>query len=192
LATPSPQPPHDPPPDVSGARAAHLSRLWPAPRPVSRAGAAEGGAAPGWHEADLAAILRHQLDAPLAELEPASAAGDTVLAGTTSPVQTVADLLTHDAPAPDLLLRVKDWAKEGMNKSESEHFPVPREVAGVLYFTAIAASLVSTRVRISSLPSSDIAHGASWALGKAWLDGRLHDILREALGRTGTSDSGGM
>jgi hypothetical protein len=172
-------------PGLSSADAGRLSRLWPRPGGGDD-GAGEGSSALGgagvvpesdlppesWGEQDLAAVLRHQLAAPLREAG-AKPRGEIV---------TLGDLLTHPAPPEDLLRRVKKWAKAGMPEdAEAGGFPLPREVAGVLYFAAVAAALVRGGQPIARLEGPGVIKGARWALARRWLDEATASLFREAL-----------
>src|SRR5688572_25842910 len=144
MPTPPPDPHAHAPPDLSAVERRRLSLIWPA-GPASRGGRAASADLPvelACGDADAGAILRHQLDAPLAELEFADAPAALPAADPGPPLQSFLDLMTHPSPPQLLLRRVKEWAKRGMEQHEGDDaFPVPREVAGVLYYAAIAVAL---------------------------------------------------
>jgi hypothetical protein len=176
--------PHDPRSDrtdLSNLTAHHLSRLWPMRETA-------GGGAPGvgvggdpWYAVDLGAVLRHQLDAPLAAI------GQGAVAAAPGGPATFGSVLTHPSPPVDLLRRVKEWAKVGM-PWKGEDAEVPREVCGVLYFAANAAAVARLGERIGALGDGTLANGARWALTRPWLDQRLTSVFREALAALGTGE----
>ena len=123
--------------------------------------------------ADFADSLRHQLAAPL-DPQPDLGVDDD-----DAPI-TLADLLAHPAPPAEPLRRVKDWAKPHMGEHGGE---LPREVAGVLYFAAVAADRVRGSGRVSELSNDQVAAGAAWALRLPWLDAGAAELFRAAIAK---------
>jgi hypothetical protein len=155
--------------DLSSIDPGRLSRLWSQALPADRVAVTNSTAAapPVWTTDELCKALRLQLS----YLVPQAMAGTHAI-----PI-TFGQLLTHPTPDVGLLRRLKDWAKPMMVRDDAE---LPREVAGVLYFAAVAAA----RLRcpdwpISDLSPSGILKGTNWALGREWLDASLIPLFDE-------------
>jgi hypothetical protein len=134
---------------------------------------------------DLAALLQHQLDSPMAaELMSVPGSPEAahqmqeLLAG--RPGETFASLLLRDDPPLKMLDLVKAFAKSAQSAGDAA---VPREVAIILYYAAIAAALVRLNERMTQLSDEDLAAGLEWALSHAWLDPRLRPLLAAARNR---------
>ena len=166
--------------DLSAMDLRALSRVWSLP-------GATGGVT--WRAQDLPAILRHQLDAPLEDLEvgnedaPTAAATPSAAGGAGSEPATFGELLLHPRPPQELLELVKEWAKAAKSPPDGDgrEFVVPPEVATVLYFAAIAAALARLGTRITSLDDTAVAKGVKWALDQPWVEERLGGVLRDGL-----------
>ena len=132
-----------------------------------------------WAAADLAAMVRHQLAAPLAsDLEAAfPGCGQRVAALATSMgVVSFSDLLAAASPPVELLRLVKDMAKasaEGVGA-------LPKEVASYFYFASIAAAWRHAGTRISTLSDDRLREGFAWLLQQAWVEAGPRQLL-EAL-----------
>jgi hypothetical protein len=138
-----------------------------------------------WTEAETAAVLAHQLSAPvvfdLGGLDPEAAALLGRLAAREGLlVRSFRDLFLHPQPPLDLLRLTKDFAKAHLSDPES---PLPREVAMVLYYASIAAAHLHRLPEISRLPPSEVQLGARWALAKSWLDPALRRLFESLLSR---------
>jgi hypothetical protein len=101
-----------------------------------------------WPPDELAAMLRHQLRSKLES-------------------ETFGDVLHAASPAIESLKRIKDFGKQHRNDPAS---PLPRDIATVLYFAAIAAALAKCGQRISQLDDASIRAGVEWAVALPWLD----------------------
>ena len=136
-----------------------------------------------WRSDELGAIFRHQMEAPLladlGNLAQAVALGlGTQAAGQGTPLQSFADLLRHPNPPPELLGKVKDFAKTNADHSENG---LPREVAAVVYYACIASGMVRLKTRISRLSDGDLVRGLRWAKEQPWLDEQTRELLDAAL-----------
>jgi hypothetical protein len=135
-----------------------------------------------WPDAELGAILRHQLDTPIeAEVGGRS---ETVVGELLAALHsaggspTLVDVLAHLDPPLALLEMLKEFAKSLLEHPESA---LPKEVAGILYWTAIAAAMARKGAKISRLPDVGIRAGLAWSLSRSWLDSRLRPVLEAAV-----------
>ena len=115
-----------------------------------------------WSDADMAALLRHQLDSPF----PLSA-------GNSAPA-TIGQLLTVANPSLDSLRRLKEFAKSAR---QDERSGIPPQISSALYYSAIFAALTRLETRLSQLDSPALLQGAEFLLSQPWLDSRLRTIL---------------
>lgn len=117
-----------------------------------------------WRDAEVGAMLKHQLAAPIAtELKLTPARRDELAK---LKITTFADLI--DAPtAPPLwaLEETKQFAKLNLGQIEG---PL-RQVATVLYYTAIAVALARHQKRITDLNADQLKSGLAWVKGQAWI-----------------------
>ncbi len=144
--------------------------------------ALEDQAAESWDASDLAALLRHQLEAPvevdLGALPPDVAPKVRALAGAEGlTLRSFHDLFQHPHPPVALLRMVKDFAK--LNRAHSRS-ALPPEVALVLYYAAIVAAALRCRQAISGLEPAQLRKGIEWTLGQPWLDPTLRPLFQEA------------
>jgi hypothetical protein len=151
------------------------------PEQLSRLLGASDGPGREWPPEDLQAFLRQQLAAPISVnldgLRPALAAQLKGLTGAQGLLlKSFADLFIHPHPPLELLVLVKDFAKA---QRASPAGALPREVASVLYFAAIAVSRLRLGQRISSLPDAALREGCAWALDQSWVDERMKAIFSE-------------
>ena len=140
----------------------------------------ESGKGP-WMPEEFAAILAHQLAAPLeADLLPVDPGAGRLLSGlratSAAPLATFQDLLRHAHPPVELLQLTRTFAKQCRKGPES---PMPVEVSTVLYLAAIVAARTKCHVRISRLDDHSLRESLQWALAQAWLDGETRSLLLE-------------
>lgn len=167
-------PPND---DATGAENRRLATLF----------AIEDQTGTSWDKGDLAALLRHQLSAPLEEESESKLPDDLAKAQSSTereaaPIRTFNDLFHHPSPPLALLRMVKDFAK--LNRIQNRG-ALPPEVAVVIYYAAIAAALLRHGEAISNLAPTQLLKGIVWALERPWLDGSLEDLFRETRRRLG-------
>ena len=132
-----------------------------------------------WDEAELADVLRHQLDAPLLyDLGRVRAREgiDELSRG----IGSFRELLLHPVPPKELLALTKEFAKSGASHPDS---PVPAEVGTMLYYAAIAAALVRLQTRITTMTDAELHNGFEWGLQQSWIDPVVHRLLTEAEAR---------
>jgi len=136
-----------------------------------------------WKDEELGAILRHQLSAPmqvdLISLKRGLALNIRRLAESLGlTLKSFGDLLAHPNPPIELLELTKDFAKACRL---NPHGPVLPEVASVLYFASIAASMVNCHRRISRLSNDDLLSGFHWVLTRSWLDAPTRTLMEKAV-----------
>lgn len=143
----------------------------------------DDGAGRLWSEDELAAILRHQMSAPLqvdlgglqkglpGRLQTLAAAKGLLL-------RSFGDLLHHPNPPVELLILTKDFAKACRISADS---PIPREIATLLYFASIAVARLRCGRRITALTDAAVRKGLDWALGRPWLDEATRSLCEEGL-----------
>jgi hypothetical protein len=133
-----------------------------------------------WRSEELAAVLRHQLAAPLpvdlgtlrgVTAEQVSRLGDAA----EPPIRTFGDLLRHPAPPVELLEMTKRFAKRARRKPGSA---VPEEVAGVLYFGSILAARTRCQHPISNLSENEMRRGIDWVVAQEWVDPATRALFR--------------
>jgi hypothetical protein len=130
----------------------------------------------------MAAILKHQLSAPL---EPDLGAverpdhGERWEHETPTPTwpATFGELMHHPRPPVALLERVKVFAKASKVKATG---PLPPQVATILYFASIVVAQLRCDARITGLDDDAILKGTQWALAQSWLDQPTRAIFEEA------------
>jgi hypothetical protein len=136
-----------------------------------------------WQPDELAAILQHQLSAPvqfdlgnldakLAEQVQAISSSQGLL------LKSFGDLLQHPHPPLALLELCKEFARAYWHHPQS---PLPREVAMLLYFASIAAALTRCRRRITRLDQATLRKNFQWFLDQSWVDEPSRRLFREAL-----------
>jgi hypothetical protein len=113
-----------------------------------------------WSDADVAAMLRHQLAQPL---EPGAA--------------TIGELLGQPDPSIESLQSVKRHAKVRRSQKEAG---VPQELWRVIYFASIAAAIRSGH-SISDLSPAEVVQGFNWTLARLWVDESIRGLVNTAL-----------
>lgn len=136
-----------------------------------------------WNPAELAAILKHQLSAPiqvdLASLEQRLASQLRLSAASQGLLlKSFGDLLHHPNPPVELLKLTKDFAKACRLTREG---PLPREIATVLYFASIVVAMLRCRRRITRLADADLRRGVEQCLAQAWLDAPTRQLFEDGL-----------
>ncbi len=112
-----------------------------------------------WAEADLAAMLRHQLAQPLEPDGP-----------------TMGELLESPTPSVESLQSLKRLAKIRRAQRDAG---MPQDLWRVIYFASIAAALRSGS-RISDLTPGELRQGFQWTLARPWLDASIRSLLERA------------
>jgi hypothetical protein len=135
-----------------------------------------------WSPDELAAVLRHQLSAPLkvdiTDLSPSPASQlKTLVESQGLLLKSFADLLHHPNPPVEMLKKTKQFAKTFRLSPNS---PIPRDIATVLYFASIAAGMTRCHRRISALGNDELLKGFEWVTGQSWVDGETKGLIEEA------------
>ncbi len=147
----------------------------------------DGDEPAGWSAAELGAILRHQLAAPLEyDLRTIAPGGGQTISDMTAAItigprpNSFGDLIRHPAPPLDLLRLMKDFSKAGRDSGS-----LPPEVSTVLYYAAIAVALLRQGNRITELDDRSLRKGIEWCLVQPWMDSDLRSVLTEAAAKIG-------
>ena len=135
-----------------------------------------------WLPDDLAAIWRHQLDAPLrldlpAANPTATATINTLDAAPQKLPATFQQLFAHPHPPLELLELAKDFGK----LHRQDPTLVPAGVATVIYFACIGLALWRCGTRITQLDDSAIQRGLTWCIAQPWLDDATRALLQKNL-----------
>ena len=148
-----------------------------------------------WTSAERGGLLRHQLDLPLGP-PPApggDAAGKEVAAPDGWESRTHGDLFASADPPLERLRFVKNRAKRGINAAGADDADglLPREVATVVYYAALAAARVNGGAAGHSITRLDAAAfrtGLHWALNLTWVDEPVRGLLAAALQAAAAAD----
>jgi hypothetical protein len=135
-----------------------------------------------WSDQDLAAMLRHQLAAPLgsdlSRLELSKSEekirDETLGKAASAQVRTFQDLFEHPRPPLALVKWAKDFFKQQAGASASRR--PEQEVAYLLYLLSILIPRVRLGSRISKLSDADLRNGMKWAVSRKWLDGQTRKL----------------
>lgn len=139
-----------------------------------------------WEPGELAAVLRHQLAAPLDFTPPgAEEAGDRAKPRTADMVpvptglpQTFGALLFSPDPPIDLLIQLKTFAKPFVTSAKGA---LPREIAAVLYYGSIILARTRCGRRISELDDASLRYGLEGMVNCDWLDASTRGLMVEGL-----------
>ncbi len=154
----------------------------PDPATLARAFVIDLEAEP-WAPRDTAAMLEHQLAAPLDfDLRQiygiSKATIDELVTEAEPPILNFGDLLQHDRPPLALLQLAKDFAKSRYLDVPADF---PRDVALLLYYGLIAAALARHGQRITRLEDHALHRGLQWAADHAACPATLRQVLRDGL-----------
>ncbi len=135
-----------------------------------------------WTPEEQASVWAHQMSAPLAVDLGALAADGAARLETRAAVQGVLlrsfhDLLLHPRPPLELLELVKNFAKLNRRHPRS---PLPPEVSAGLYYACIAAALVSSGKRLTTVGDEDLRKGLAWLRSQSWVDEQVRTLAEAA------------
>ena len=136
---------------------------------------------PLWRPEELAAMLQHQLSAPLeCDLgclgEQTVERLDVLRSAASPPITSFGDLLHHPSPPVELLELSKEFARAC--RARRDHL-LPEEIAAMLYILSIVVARARCRRRISKLEDHALRHSVNWALEQSWVDEPTRALLRE-------------
>jgi hypothetical protein len=137
----------------------------------------------GWSATELAAIWKHQLNAPLLlDLGGLSAdATATVTLHThhaAAALQSFADLLAHPSPPIEILQLAKEFAKR-QRYAEQAIFPI--EIANILYYMSIALASLRHNQSITEMDESKLKQRIQWCLQQQWIDPATRGLFEAEL-----------
>jgi len=121
-----------------------------------------------WSDADLAAMLRHQLAQPLPRAAETTAP--------TAPPTTIRALLEQPHPSIESLRSLKRLAKVRRAQADAA---VPEDLWRVIYYASIAAA-VRAGDSISDLSPAELSQGFQWTLARPWLDAAVRPLVEQA------------
>jgi hypothetical protein len=135
---------------------------------------------PNWTRDDLAAMLRHQLAAPLID-DIASPNGQSrkaleEAAEREPPVISYGDLLLGEQPPVELLALTKAFAKSC--RSGDGELALPDEIATIVYLMSIFAALVRCSERITDLSDDALLVSLDWAQHRDWIDEPTRNLFQ--------------
>jgi hypothetical protein len=128
--------------------------------------------------ADLAAVLRHQLAAPLTEELSSPICGDTShahLSHLDPMLATFGDLLHHPNPPIELLTLAKAFSKSCRANAQL----LPPEVSTLIYYAVIMVARVRLGKTITALSDEGLRQGLAWGMEQTWVDEKTKALLAE-------------
>jgi len=134
-----------------------------------------------WTPEELAAMLKHQLSAPLDFdisylSEQARERLRVLLPAQGPPIRSFSDLLHHPCPPVELLAMTKEFAKACRTRRERL---LPEEIAAMLYTLSIVVARTKCGERLTKLDDHTLRYGLDWALKQSWVDEPTRGLLRE-------------
>jgi len=146
-----------------------------------------------WRPKELAAAWDYHLSAPLEfELGTLSAPRERALRDLTMAqgltLSSLRALMQHPVPPVELLTMIAKFAKAC---SKSKDPPLPAEVAGVLYYLAIAVALTRLGTLVTRLRRADLVRGLDWAMAQPWVDQSSKATLDQARASVTKATAGG-
>ncbi len=148
---------------------------------LARLLAVDDTAAAVWAPAEMEAMWRHQLAAPIEadlydnqNLESKSRQSPEMQA---FGEKSFHDLLHHPQPPLELLKLAKDFAKQILAHSED---PQLTEVARALYYASYAAALIRWQQPIGRMGNERLERGFEWSLKQPWLDSQTKKLIAAA------------
>lgn len=132
-----------------------------------------------WGAEELGAILKHQLATAvlpdLSDIGPKSKNLSPLKPRTAN--LTFSQTLTTSNPPIELLKLIKEFSKVHWNSTKSG---IPKEVAMVLYYAAIATAMNHGHTSITKLSRESLNGGFAWVLNQDWIDDAIKVPIRKA------------
>jgi hypothetical protein len=133
-----------------------------------------------WDHSEFAQILKHQLGAKIrTDLKNSPFARDAGLPE--SPLLadlTFGEALTGDSPCIEILVLIKDFGKSHWHSKNSG---LPKEIAMVLYYSALASALNHGHGLITKLPPESLLKGFQWAMEQEWVPSALKEPIQQGV-----------
>lgn len=132
-----------------------------------------------WNKADLPRLLKHQLGLPLESLTslvPNGGTPDITAMLEREQQPSLLDLFTSANPSLESLEQVKVLCK---GAAQAVDPTLPKEVATILYYAAIAAAKLRKGESISSASPEALAEGLFRVLAIPWCDPQLKQLFAE-------------
>jgi hypothetical protein len=131
-----------------------------------------------WRQAELAAIFKHQLAAPV-QLDLANGTDRNAPPSPSGfpEIRTFDELFHYPKPPIELLKSVKEFAKANRDHPASV---LPGEIATVLYFASVIVARWRCGEVITTLNDRELRVGIEWAIAEPWVDERTRSLLCEA------------
>jgi hypothetical protein len=135
-----------------------------------------------WSAGEMQAMWCHQLSAPVdLDLDTVVSVKATELRKSPALAafagKTFGQVLSHPAPAFELLQLIKEFAKQTLKDSEERQL---REVARALYYAAYAAALIRCGKGLGSMSGEELLPGFDWALNQPWIDTTTRLLFEQA------------
>ena len=135
-----------------------------------------------WSPEEMQAMWRHQLSAPIdLDLDTVVSVKATELRKSPAIAavrgKTFGEVLGHPAVADEVLLLIKEFAKQTLKDSEESQL---KEVAKALYYACYAAGLLRRAEPLGSMSRQELLPGFEWALRQPWLDETTRNLFAQA------------
>ncbi len=133
-----------------------------------------------WNDSEFEAILKHQLGVKiLSDLMNSPFARDAGLPEAPPLADsTFGEALTGNSPCIEVLALIKDFGKAHWHSKNSG---LPKEIAMVLYYAAIASALNHGHGLITKLPPESLLKGFQWAMEQEWVPSPLKESIRQGV-----------
>ncbi len=154
------------------------------PRVLARIMAVGEDSPVDWRPEEMGAILRHQLDAPLAvDLEAANPdlakrLREVTAARPGSELQTFADVFGHTHVPVQYLEIIAAFAQ---NQMDNRSAVIPREIARVLFDACLALALTFHGRRLSAMPKESLTREFEQTLALPWIGDVVSAVIRQGL-----------
>ena len=136
-----------------------------------------------WSAQDLAAILNHQLSAPLLSelkitLKISAKDVESLSRFVDVGIDSFGDLFCHPKPPLELLKMVKEYSKAHRGHPSCL---LPKQICSVLYYVSIVMANVRCGERITTLDDSMIQEGLKWAINQDWIDENMQKVFLQGI-----------
>jgi hypothetical protein len=137
-----------------------------------------------WSEQDLAAMLRHQMTAPLnfdlSSFEMKAARAEdrrkTLASATKQRIKSFEDLLFHREPPLELLKLSKEFFKRRLQKCKKDS---PEWNLAYLFYLLSILAAGDHASKVSSLTSNELRIGMKWVMKQQWANNSIRELMNE-------------